>query len=260
MHNKYKDKGFVLISAHRQNPNLKDKCIALLRQHKANYTVTDGGSVVGDTSRGIPHAYLFDWNGQLVKGGRPSALYQEVDALMGRAPHWLTAARRFKDGAVKKAVAKLGKNKGYGKIIKSLEKISGAGAEEANFLKDRILSYGNSKLSQAETDVTNDPLAAQIGLRTLKKLFKGHEIGNKAKARLKELKQDKDFQKELKAFRFISQMEALSSNLRPQYKPDHPVNKNTILQIKGLARKLMKKYPKTKAAARAREIVENLPG
>ncbi|GAA5495115.1 thiol-disulfide oxidoreductase ResA [Rubritalea halochordaticola] len=68
---KYRDKGLVIIGVERQGSS-EDAIKQLLKENKAEYTVTSGGSGPIAT-RSIPHAFVFDVNGKLIFNGHPGA-------------------------------------------------------------------------------------------------------------------------------------------------------------------------------------------
>jgi hypothetical protein len=255
MQQKYQDRGFVIVAIHRQDSSLKDKALALCRQNKVNYCVTSQGSLPGDDSSGIPRAFLFDWTGKCVAEGHPSEFDSKVADLMATAPHFLTGGRDFSDAKVKGAAGKLAKNKDFGKLAEELEKVEG---EEASYLKGRIVGYGESLLARAKASESDNPNATMSGYSQVSGLFKGHELGKQADDRLKELKKDKAFQEELKAFKFIAILENLSGQLKTMYKEDHPANRKTLDDMKAVVKNLEKKYPESKALTRAKEIMGSL--
>lgn len=245
---------------HAQAASLKSKVLGLARENKINYTVTQGGRIPGDESRGIPHAYLFDWTGKCVGEGNPSSLKSKLDELMQKAPPWIAGGKEFKSADVQKIAAGLRSPAGFGKALVKLEKLKdsdGDTGSEATYLAERIANYGNGILEDAKTNETEDAFAAMMGYAEAAKNFKGHEIGDKAKTRMKELKKDKAFQKELKAGQMLKQMEAVAGNLKAvngAINPQHPANRKPVAQLMALRKKLKKKYGDTKAAAKAEAL------
>jgi hypothetical protein len=258
---KHEKQGFVLIAMHRQAASLKDKVMNLARSAKINYTVTQGGSVQGDAGGGIPRAYLFDWKGKCVQEGHPSEMYSKIDTLMAKAPPFITGGKDFTSPAVAKIAGSLRSPKGYGKALDQLAKLagqSGTEAEEAKYLSGRIVGYGEGILKDAASNESEDALAAMRGYSEASKLFKGHEIGTKAAKRMKELKKDKPFQNELKAAKLVAQMEYFAGQFKAvggQVNPQHPANRKPFAGIVKLYKKLKKKFPDTKAFARAEKLV-----
>jgi len=258
---KYDKLGFVLIGQHRQGADLKTKVMSLARSQKINYTITQGGNVPGDTSSGIPHAFLFDWTGKCVAEGHPNELYKKVDELMAKAPPWITGGKTLEDGEVAKIAAGLRAPRGYGEALETLEGLSKAEGKrglEATYLADRLRNYGQRLLANAQEAESEDALNALSGYSELAGLYKGHELGDKAKARLKELKKDKEFKKELKAAKMLAAIENLTGQFKAyggKVNLQHPANRKPAAQIMKILQLLQKKYGDTKAAARAREAV-----
>ncbi|MBL4847140.1 MAG: hypothetical protein JKY65_16590 [Planctomycetes bacterium] len=234
--------------------------MSLAREQKINYTVTQGGNIPGDTSRGIPHAYLFDWTGKCVGEGHPSELKVKLTELMSKAPPWIAGGKEFKSAAVNKIAAGLKNPAGFGKALVKLEKLKGESGDtggEATYLAERIANYGQGILSDAEANESEDAFAAMMGYVEAARNFKGHQIAKKAKARMKALKKDKAFQKELKAGKLLKRMEAVAGTLKSVnggINPMHPANRKPVAQLMGLRKKLKKKYGDTKAAAKAEAL------
>ena len=257
MQEKYEKQGFVLLAFHSQGADLKEKVMTLVREQKINYTITQGGRVQGDESRGIPHAYLFDWTGKCVGEGNPNEMTSKLDGLMAKAPPWIAGGKDFKSEEVAKIAASLRSPTSFGKALGELEKLKaseGDTGSEATFLAERIANYGNGLLTDAQANESADPFAAVEGYSEAAKCFKGHEIGDKASDRLKELKKDKAFKDELAAAKMLMQMEAVAGTLKAEngtINPQHPANRKPIQQLMGMRKQLQKKYPESKAAAKA---------
>lgn len=245
---------------HRQGGDLKTKVMALAREQKINYTVTQQGSLKGDVGQGIPRAYLFDWTGKCVGEGSPHAMEKQLDELMQKAPPWIAGGKEFKSDEVKKIAAGLKSPTAFGKSLVKLEKLKDAEGDtgtEASYLAERIAGYGNGILADAKANETEDAFAAMTGYAEASKNFKGHEIGKQAATRMKELKKDKAFQKELKAGQMLMQMEAVAGSLKSVnggINPQHPANRKPMAQLMALRKKLKKKYGETKAAAKAEAL------
>ncbi|MGE0707137.1 MAG: hypothetical protein AB7N76_17020 [Planctomycetota bacterium] len=261
MQQKYESQGFVLIAQHRQGADLKSKVEELARSSKVNYTITQGGNVPGDTSSGIPHAFLFDWKGECVAEGHPSELYAKIDQLMAKAPPWIGGGKEYKSEAVGKIVQGLRVPK-YAKAIEDLNKLIEKGSdvdkEEATFLRDRIVRMGEAMLEDAKASESEDPLGALNTLNEIQVKFKGHELGEKAKTRLAELKKDKAFQEEIKAAKLLAQMQLFAGQLKSvngKIDPNHPANRKPVQGMVAIYRKLQKSHPETRAAAKAKELV-----
>jgi hypothetical protein len=247
-----KDSGFTIVAPHAQDASQED-VVALARQLKVNFTVVSSGEVPGETIGGIPAAFLFDSSGKLVQKGHPATMKQAIHDLVQREPHFLAAGRTY---TKQKAVAEsLKKSKAFGPMLKKLEKDlkgEGAAAEEATYLTERITAFGKKRLDEAKASETADAFAAQQLYTELAASFKGVEIGDQAAARLKELKNDKEFQTELKAATIAQQIRVECAKLVAQggkvdlnYSP----NKKVATSVLASYTALKKKYPESKALA-----------
>lgn len=249
---------------HRQGADLKDKALGLCRQEKVNYMVTQGGGIPGDSSSGIPRAFLYDWTGKCVAEGHPSELYGKIDELMKVAPHYLTGGRDFKSDDVQKVAKKLPKNRDYGDLVGDLskleEKLEGSEKEEASYLKGRLVDHGQRLWDRAEANVSDSPLMAELEFKELSKLYGGHELGDKASEKLKELKKDKDFQEEVKAFKYLAAIEEAAGDYKGAYAPEHPANRPVIAKCQALYARLKKKHPESKAVSQAEALIKGLVG
>ncbi len=258
---KYKRKGLALIAIHRQSGSLKGNVMALAQSKGVNYTITQSGSLRGDTSRGIPRAWLFDHTGKCVWEGHPTKIDGKLDEVMSRAPHWLTRGRVLKSKRVRQQSLKLSGNRNFGKIANELAKIAekseGTDKEEATFLRDNIMNYGNSRLTRAGTNEKADAVTALNSYAELGSLFKGTEIGDKATKRKAELKKDKAFQNELKAAEILVYIDRNMARMRPGGSKKR-YNLRLIRNVRSAAAMLQKKYPTTSAAAKAQSIASSL--
>ena len=207
---------------------------------------------MGDSGGGIPRAYLFDWTGKCVAQGHPSKMYSKIDELMAKAPNWIAGGREYKDPAVAAIVKKLDANKDFGKIINDLTKL-GANSD-ADFIKNRLLKHGQSLWNQAKANETANAYSAEKQYKSLAKLFNGHDLGDKAAKRVKELKKDKKFQNELKASKLLKSMKQGMAIYKHNVKPAHPANRKPIAIMKAVMKKMRKKYKDTNAYKKALEM------
>jgi hypothetical protein len=255
---KYRDQGLIVIGSHCQNVD-KEKVLGLCRSQKVNYTITSNGRPQGDSSKGIPQAYLFDWTGKCVGEGKPDALYGKLDELMANAPSPIVGAKTYDNEKVQKVALKLRANRGFGKLTGELEKLSGKlegeGQAEAQDLLGRLTAHGERLKARAQAAEGEDAGAAYSSWTQLSSLFKGADLGDEASKRLKELKKDKPFQKELKAAQMAAGIEELCGKLVSTggtVHLDHPSNRGTAAAIQKGLKAMQKKYPDQKATARAK--------
>ncbi|MBI4601415.1 MAG: hypothetical protein HY721_05560 [Planctomycetes bacterium] len=253
-----KDTGFVIVAPHAQQAT-QEEALRLLRQYKVNYTVTSSGNLPGEEVKGLPMAFLFDTSGKIVEKGNHIPL-QKVRDLVQSEPHFLAAGRTYTKQ--KAAAESLKKTKVYGQILKKLDKDlkgDGPAAEEARYLAERIRAHGQRKLDEAKAGESDDAFLAQMAYAEVAASWKGDEIGEKASARLKELKADKTFQEELKAATLASQILAECEKLVAQGGKvvlDQGPNQRIAANVKASATALKKKFPEAKATAKVLRELE----
>ena len=261
MQNELRNSGFVVIGNHVQNVE-KKKVVGLVRQLKVNFMITSRGNVnVAGKGNGIPRAFLFDSNGQLVEKGHPMSMVKAIHDLVKKSPHPLAAGREYKKLA--RVAYSLKSAKSYGKIIKKLEKAAqkeGEAKEEADYLLERIVGYGNSLLEKAEKLEEEDAFKSKVVYAEVATKFKGNDIGKKAVARVKELKKDKDFQAELKASTMVHQIRGQFDKLvykKGELQEGGP-NKKLTTGILVLFKRLQKKYPESAAVGSLEEELKEI--
>src|SRR3954465_13617582 len=92
MQEKYAAQGFIIVAAHCQDVT-REKVVALCRSKHMNYTVVSGTRLPGDTSTGVPHAFLFGPDGKMIKDGHPESMTKDIDDAIQKAPHWITGGK-----------------------------------------------------------------------------------------------------------------------------------------------------------------------
>lgn len=254
-----KDTGFTIIAPHAQAGTQEEVAMMARQLKMMNIVVASNGEVPGEKVEGIPMQFLFDASGKLVEKGNhiPAAKIQD---LVASEPHFLAAGRTYTKHKAEAEALK--KSKAYGAILKKLEKsLSGKGdaAEEAKYLSERIRAHGKRKLEEAKAAEGDDPFAAQQVYTDLAATWKGDELGDKASARLKEIKADKAFQTELKASTILHQVLSECDKLVAQggtinhgYGPNQKIAAN----VRASAAALKKKYPESKAVAKLPEMLK----
>jgi len=254
-----KDSGFVIIGAHSQG-GTADEIAKVSRGLKINFTVTNQFEIPGEKVEGLPSQFLFDSSGKLVAKDHHLSPGQIRD-LVTNEPHFLASGRTYKKHKAEAEMLK--KTKAYGSILKKLEKdLKGTGeaAEEAKYLTERIQAFGEKKLEEAKQAESDDAFLAHQSYTDLAANWKGAEIGAKATARLKELKDDKAFQEELKAGKMLAQIVAECGKLVAQngkIKLDYGPNQKVAATVKASALALKKNHPKSKAAEKLSSVLED---
>jgi len=253
-----KDSGFLVIGLHAQN-GTKEEVANKARSLKVNFPVFDQGNIPGQKVDGIPALFLFDSSGKLVGSGR-SELKTKAHALAQSEPHFLAAGMKY---TKHKATAEsLKKSKAYGSMLKKLEKdlkADGAAGSEAKYLTERITAHGKRQIEAAKEAEKEDAFIAVQTWNDLSTQYKGHEIGDEASKRVKELKTDKAFQEELKASTMAQQILGECNKLIAQggkVDLEYAVNKPVAANIRASVAALKKKYPESKAATNITALVQ----
>jgi hypothetical protein len=257
----YKDKGFIIIASHCQDVG-KDQVLALLRQNHVNYTVVSFGRVSGDASTGIPHAFLFDETGKCVKEGHPEELVKSLDSLLDAAPHWITRGKKLESPAVSKIADALKTGKTFGWALAELAKLEKKNdpksADDVAYLKEQVTAEADRELADAQAAEADDALRASNAYDSIKTTWKSTEYAKKADERLKELKKDKSFQKELAAGKIAADVDEQVGKfiaVNGKVDLDYPANRDPAAAIAASVKKLKAQYADTKTAKRCLESV-----
>ncbi len=258
LQNELKDTGFAIIGLHSQAGGAEDVA-SFGRQYKISFTLTNSGSVPGHDFSGLPMQFLFDTKGNLVDSGN-HITHKKIQDLVASEPHFLAAGRSYTKHKAEAEALK--KSKIYAPILKKLEKdLSGTGeaADEAKYLSTRIRAYGTKKLEEAKATEEESPYLAQLAYTEISTNWKGDETGDKAAARLKEMKGDKAFQEELKASELLQQIVTECEKLIAQggkINLDYAVNQKIASGVKARAAVLKKKHPESKASKSLAKVLE----
>lgn len=240
----YAAKGIIVVAAHCQDVP-QDQVCALCREKGMNYTVVSGGRLAGDDSNTIPHAWLFDASGNVVKefSGPPEGVEKLLDQLVQTEPHWICHGRKLAEPKVLAVADALKQGKTFGSALADLASLAknDKTKEEADFLMQNILTEGQSELDGAQkTETVHASLAVQQ-YQAIEQAFKTSDVSKAADKRLKDLKKDKAFQHEAKADGIVIQIEALLGQLiavNGKYDINSPRNQNVVAQIVEGARAL----------------------
>ncbi len=248
----YKAQGLIILASHLQNVP-KDEVLALCRKNKVNYTVVNGGRLSGDDSPGLPHAWLLDGTGKVVKDGHVEELKQELEATLAREAHWIARGKKLEAKSALQISEGLKAGKSFGWALGECEALAKKNDEkakaEAEYLRDQIVVEGERVLAEAGVAEEKDPVHALELYDEARAGWKKHEIEKKADARVKELKKDKAFQKELEAAKLAGQLRELAGQLVSKdgkYDLAGPQNQQTAAQIRGGLKQLKAKHAETK--------------
>jgi len=261
----YRAQGLIIIASHLQEEP-KDKVCGLCRSKKVNYTVQSFGRVSGDSSTGIPHAFLFDTNGKCVKEGHPEELVKLIDDLLKKEPHWLCGGKKLESPAkaIPEALKAGNKTLGWalGELEALLKKNNDAKAqEEATFLKDQINAEAERQLGEAKALEDTNAFKAEQRYQELSKVWKKTDHGQKADDRLKDLKKDKAFQDEIAVGKMVAQVEELTGQMIPvndkyniEYAPNRPIAQDVLKIVHKLKQK---PYSESKTAQQCIKGLKN---
>ena len=256
----------ILIGFHSSKKETREEVIAYCKANKIPYPVYEGGNISGHPVQGYPHFALFDHNGKMIYSGHPMEADAKLAAAMKAAPDWLTGEGPYKK--LKALADKAKEHKDLGKILKTIKEkhLNSENADEkaeAEKLVEKLTRYGNRLLQKAEAKKGTEPLNSYNLYQETSKLFKGDEIGDNADKTLKELKEDKTFQDNLKADKELAGMIPDIEKLKGCGKCgtfnkecDACKKKNASLQMLiPKAKDIVKKYPDSPAAAKVKELL-----
>lgn len=263
---KYSPKGFILLGFHSTKTETKEEVIAFCKANKVAFNIYNGGSVSGVEVQGIPRFVLFNHQGKMVYSGHPMESDKIFEDTMKAAPDWLIGEGPYKK--LKALADKLKEHKDLGKILKTLKEkhLNSDDADEkaeAEKLVEKLTRYGNRLLQKAEARKDKEPLNSYNLYQQTATLFKDDEIGDNAEKTVKELKENKTFQDNLKADKELADMIPDIEKLKSCNKCgtfnkecDACKKKNASMQMLiPKAKNIVKKYPDSPAAARVKELL-----
>ena len=258
LHNDYKDQGFSVVATHVQQGT--QRVVAdYLRSVRARFTVTSFGRVPQRETAGIPDAILFNRKGEIVASGHPTELKDQVIELMRTEPHMALGGKKL-DKLAKYGEA-IKKTENWTAILKRLKKEvkDEENGKEARFLAKRLLLWGKGQYDEAKALEPTNAFASLALYQKVATNFKDFSPGDAAKKRIAALKEDDEFQTEVKAGKAASVVRNLSEQLVAvggRISIRSSVNKKTAAKIRANMRALMKKYGGTKAVAKLKEELD----
>ena len=214
-----------------------------------NYLIAIGRSA-GYQARGIPASWLIDTKGNIVWEGHPAGLKdQQIEELV-KAYSPLPSLELGGDLKKASAYVKAGRlGDGIKALTKFLKKPTDDSlvADAEKGLKS-LEEFGAGQLAAVEEAAKKgDYDVVLTSLELVEKSFKGHDVGNKAKARLRALKRDKATKNE---------MAAAAIFIKAQQNLDKGQNRYALAYLKEITK--AKKYADTKMKAKAEELYEDV--
>jgi hypothetical protein len=266
-HQKYSPRGFILLSFYVEDDN-REQIIAFCKSRKVPFPIYSGGSISGMEITNFPTFVLFDHTGQIIYNGHPkeenlnisltNAIKSMPDPLLGEGPYKKLSA----------LTDKIKQRKELGQILSALKSkhLNSEDADEkaeAEKLAERLTRYGNKLLRQAGTKKDKEPLDCLNLYQQTAAVFKGDTIGDTAEKTIKELKDDKTFQDNLKADKELTDIIAEMKKLKPcntcaSFSRDCPACQKRNASMEVLipkAKGLVKRYPDSPAATKVKELL-----
>ncbi|MFH1230905.1 MAG: hypothetical protein V1709_05345 [Planctomycetota bacterium] len=274
IYNKYKPNGFILLGFHSSGAS-KEDIIAFCKSTRISFPIYQGGEVsgLGDApltnplfSDRVSRLILFDHKGNMIFDGHPIDAFPKLAAAMKAAPDPIIGEGPYKK--LDKIAQKIKEHKEFGKILSTLKTkhITSTDADEkaeAEKLVECLTGYGNKLLKKADKKKDTEPLKAYNIYQNVATLFKGDNIGDDVDKTLNELKENKDFQDNLKADKELADIMPQIDKLKPCNKCklfnkdcDACHKKNPSLEeLIKKAQGLIKKYPPSPAANKVKELL-----
>jgi len=265
MQDEWREKGLVVVGVHVK-PSVMDDALALCRRLEINFPNYNTGYVDFKGVDGTPTVFFFDAAGDLVHKGFFAGHEKELEALLEKAPDWVTGPRDYVH--VGAEAQKIRNRSALGSASHSLRvkavSDNPAEKEEASFLLERLEKYAESLGKRARAKAACGYPRKSLDLwKGIARDFKGDRIGDEASRTEKGLSDDPSFQRELDALKRFRMLEKLASRLKARFRGQPVENwrkKNKVLlhQLRAAHIALAKKYGDTKVCARAGEFLNRL--
>ncbi len=226
----------------------------------SDVSVVMDGDLPGSNVTGIPHCFLFDVDHKLIYDGSPFDVEEHVADAVKASPGALVVGHTFTK-LVREAAAVGAMDGNLAGALRSIRKASGGSDEaaksDADFLLDRITTFTTDALTRIQGEEATDPLDCGERLMRMVSLFKGDDLGKPFVDLAKQLKADKAFQARLNAADMLSQIEAAAAKIGLGSDPDAHRHSDDCQNILGGLQTLIKKYPQTPAADKARALISD---
>lgn len=226
-------------------------------------SVINFGKLTGAQVSGIPRAFLFDHTGKLIFDGSPFQVDDHIKKACAAAPGALVAGMDYKH--LQKEAAHIGKRAGsfksvVGRLQKALasDKTDPAAKKEAAFLIAKVAEWTEQGKTEVAALVSTNPVAAMEVLDERMTYLKGMDEADWFKDKEKELKKDKAFKNELKAYETLLKISASAEEVGLFAAPNSKAQaRNKASFIKAIA-SLQVKYDGTIAATDADKLLARL--
>lgn len=264
-YNKYKPKGFILLGFHKDEAPKQD-IIAFCKSLRISFPIYQGGNVSEVDVSTMSLLILFDHNGHMIFYGDPRDAFPKLDAAMKAAPDPIIGEGPYTK--LDKIAQKIEEHKEFGKILstlktKHLTSTDVSEKAEAEKLVKCLTNYANRLLKKADKKKNTEPLKSYNIYQDVATLFKGDEIGDNVEKIINELKEDKNFQDNIKADKELADIMPQIEKLKPCTKCklfnkdcEACQKKNPSLdELTKKAQGLIKKYPSSPAAEKVKGLL-----
>lgn len=207
--------GLVVVGAHAQQ-GTPEQIRDTAKSRGVSFAVVQNARVKdGDDFNGIPHCMLFDHNGKCIYRGHPGQVDAKIKQAVGVAladkvgselPKPLAAL----SDSLRKGQAPAGVLQKALALSKSSE---GPMATQAKEFVSKLTELADKQLVEAQSQRSEDPVAALPRFVRLSTDFKGTPTGTKAAETAAELKKDKAVMGEIKVRPILQQLRSIETQL-----------------------------------------------
>jgi thiol-disulfide isomerase/thioredoxin len=201
---------FTVVGSHVQDG--PDAAAKLCREEGVNFPIYQQLRLANaECGGGIPHAYLFDHEGNIIAEGHPSDLDSKVStAVKSAGPPPSPMLEGVEIEHFKKYAVKLYPGERISSTITALERESqkdGAEAAEAQAILDSVNGWIESQVAEVEEEVGNRPAHAVVHLEMLSETLRGMDEARQFDEKLDELEDDEDVMDLVKLVEYFDKLQ-----------------------------------------------------
>lgn len=254
LHKTYKDNGLVVISMSPESADVVKRYVGSHKDMIYPVAVDNGETAKAFGVSGVPHAFLISHEGVVIWEGHPKSaeLNQKVrDAVSAIPQDPFTEMEKEKDFSKRlKSALKDAQKRKFSAAVASCKKVvddekaSEKEKSDAKKVADKIEEIGKSELDSASSLSAKKWYydALEI-LKKIEKDFAGLDVAKTASEKIAEIEKDESAKEEIKAGKEFQKA-----------KKEFDEGNKTAAQK--LAQAIIKKFPNTVTAERAKEILE----
>jgi thiol-disulfide isomerase/thioredoxin len=256
---KYGRDHFVVMATHAQEGS-DDQVRSVFKSKGGSdkITVMQRCKLSGGSGKVLPQCYLFDHQGKLVFQGFPDALDQPLESAIKNNPGFLVVGRSYQK--TEKQAAAIGALKSnLANTVKSLRKLvdgeDAVAKDEAQYLLGKLAEYAARNNDYINKGRSENPQGTVDLVARMVSLFGGDELGKPFEELAKTLKADKLFQAELRSASILAGIQERAAKIGMYTNIEEAKrNRQAVTQISEEIMLLLKKFPDTRAAAKAKEL------